>query len=64
MVILKVALVQDLDNNERILTAPKQRISIYCIAESLDRKALEERLESRYEAGRPSHEYTPCCPRN
>lgn len=32
---------------ERMETAPKQRISVYCIAESLDRKLLQKRLEAR-----------------
>ena len=41
------ALLQDIDISERISQAPKQRISIYCIAESLDRKLLEKRLEAR-----------------
>ena len=39
--------MQDIDISERISQAPKQRISIYCIAESLDRKLLEKRLEAR-----------------
>ncbi len=38
---------QDLNINDRISTAPKQRISVYCIAESLDRKMLEKKLEAR-----------------
>lgn len=38
---------QDIDFNERVEAAPKQRISIYCIAESLDRKLLEKKLEAR-----------------
>ena len=33
--------------HERVEAAPKQRISIYCIAESLDRKLLEKKLEAR-----------------
>ena len=32
---------------ERMEAAPKQRISIYCIAESLDRKLLQKKLEAR-----------------
>ena len=32
---------------ERMETAPKQRISVYCIAESLDRKLLQKKLEAR-----------------
>ena len=39
--------LQDVDISERVSQAPKQRISIYCIAESLDRKLLEKRLEAR-----------------
>ena len=39
--------MQDLNINDRISTAPKQRISVYCIAESLDRKMLEKKLEAR-----------------
>lgn len=38
--------MQDLDISERYIAAPKQRISVYCIAESLDRKMLEKRLAS------------------
>ena len=44
---LAMLLLQDIDISERISQAPKQRISIYCIAESLDRKLLEKRLEAR-----------------
>ncbi len=40
-------MLQDIDISERISQAPKQRISIYCIAESLDRKLLEKRLQAR-----------------
>ena len=40
-------ILQDVDIKERVSQAPKQRISIYCIAESLDRKLLEKRLEAR-----------------
>ena len=38
---------QDIDMTERMETAPKQRISVYCIAESLDRKLLQKKLEAR-----------------
>ncbi|BDA47956.1 Required for meiotic nuclear division protein 1 homolog [Coccomyxa sp. Obi] len=41
------SLFEDLNINDRISTAPKQRISVYCIAESLDRKMLEKKLEAR-----------------
>lgn len=44
---LRSIALQDIDISERISQAPKQRISIYCIAESLDRKLLEKRLEAR-----------------
>jgi hypothetical protein len=41
------ACAQDIDMTERMEAAPKQRISIYCIAESLDRKLLQKKLEAR-----------------
>ena len=44
---LSSGFLQDIDISERISQAPKQRISIYCIAESLDRKLLEKRLQAR-----------------
>jgi uncharacterized Rmd1/YagE family protein len=43
---LSSLLLQDLDVSVRQTTAPKQRISVYCIAESLDRKLLEKKLSA------------------